>query len=255
MHHKILLVEDSESDFRLISRFLSRNPLNKISRARTIFDAVSALKVDAFDIILLDLGLPDSRGIVTLDKILPFCDMTPVVVLTGNEDSENGVLAVRRGAADYVVKGDITESILNRVILQSLERSRLRRLENGLIRTSLSKSGSDSPTSIDEMYSEHILNLIDAINSIRTYFYVKMNARDYEELEKIFNKYNVDVVSRELRDILSSHKNRPTRGKSIEIEMELLNEIEDVARGLGSENAKDFLNNVLSLDPDSNWSF
>ena len=86
----------------------------------------------AFDAILLDLGLPDSRGLATLNAFFDKCDSTAVVVMTAQDDEEMGVQAIELGAQDYLQKFEsISASVLTRSILYSVERKqRLRELES-----------------------------------------------------------------------------------------------------------------------------
>lgn len=77
------------------------------------------------DIVLLDLELPDSRGLDTLRIVLMKAGHLPVVVLTGLQDEETGLAAIERGAQDYLVKGEITAPLLSRAIRQAIERKRI----------------------------------------------------------------------------------------------------------------------------------
>jgi PAS domain S-box-containing protein len=81
-----------------------------------------ALAGDLFELILLDLTLPDSQGLATLKEVLNKCRETPVVVLTGAEDDSFGKKAIRRGATDYLFKSEINKRVLIRSIEYAIQR-------------------------------------------------------------------------------------------------------------------------------------
>ena len=78
-----------------------------------------------FDIILLDLGLPDSFGLETLKKLQVFKVVPPVVVMTGLDDEDTALAALREGAQDYLVKNRLTSEKIFRSIKYSIERKQL----------------------------------------------------------------------------------------------------------------------------------
>jgi diguanylate cyclase (GGDEF)-like protein len=123
---RILLVEDNPDDAELIRR---QTGVEQSFHAVHVFDlaaAVSALEADSYDLVLLDLGLPDSFGLGTLRRVLSICPSTPVVVLTGLDDEKAGIDAVQAGAQDYVIKSDLDPRGLTRIVRYSIERHRLR---------------------------------------------------------------------------------------------------------------------------------
>lgn len=75
------------------------------------------------DVVLLDLGLPDSRGMETLETVSERTESFPIVVLTGLQDQQYGVEALERGAHEYLVKGEITSDLLVRSLYHALERA------------------------------------------------------------------------------------------------------------------------------------
>lgn len=90
-------------------------------------ETVAVLESDDFDAILLDLNLPDSSGLATLERVAEVAAELPVIVLTATESEEIGVRAVQMGAQDFLVKGNFTERALHRSLLYSMERHRLQR--------------------------------------------------------------------------------------------------------------------------------
>jgi DNA-binding NtrC family response regulator len=124
----VLVVEDNPGDAVLISQALGRgHPSGSIQmvRAETAAAAVDVLTERPIDVVVSDLGLPDSQGLDTLTAIRGAAPDVPVVVLTVTEDDETGVEAIRRGAQDYLVKGQLEPSLLARSIRYALERHRL----------------------------------------------------------------------------------------------------------------------------------
>ena len=120
---RILLVEDDDGDAFLIEELLREAGGGvEVQRARLLADA-RKLVPDA-TCLLLDLGLPDSTGLQGLRSLLRQDPDATIVVLTGLADEYLGEEAVRAGAQDYVVKGDVTGKMLRRVISYAVERRR-----------------------------------------------------------------------------------------------------------------------------------
>jgi PAS domain S-box-containing protein len=125
---KVLLTEDNPGDYLLVQEYLSGTAQTfAISRAVKLSEAIELLQQDQFDVILLDLSLPDSHGLDSVRIIHAYSDKVPVIVLTGFGNEQYGVESVKMGAEDYLVKDDINSSLLVKVILYSIERARLRK--------------------------------------------------------------------------------------------------------------------------------
>ncbi len=120
----VLIIEDNEADVRLLEIMMRRadNIHFTTRNCDSIEGALELLSCEPFDIVLLDLGLPDSQGLESIRKIISHPSETPFIVLTGLKDEKLGVEAVRLGAQDYMVKGDIDTKSLIRSICYSLER-------------------------------------------------------------------------------------------------------------------------------------
>lgn len=126
--YHILLIEDNPGDARLISEYLKDSLLTAepaITAERNLERGLQQLKQEAYDIILLDLSLPDSFGMETFEEINQEASPIPIIVLTGLEDEKLGVEAVQRGAQDFLIKKDLTGSLLSRSILYSIQRNQL----------------------------------------------------------------------------------------------------------------------------------
>ena len=123
---KILLVEDNPGDARLIEILLSEveTPRFSITHVGWLEEAIERLRGDEedFDVILLDLSLPDSRGLETVRRTRGAAPRTPMVVLSGHHDEEVALQALKGGAEDYLVKGRGSGDTIARVIRYSIER-------------------------------------------------------------------------------------------------------------------------------------
>jgi PAS domain S-box-containing protein len=97
-----------------------------VETAGTLSEATERLSNGNYDVLLLDLNLPDSRGIDTVQKAQDINSDASILVLTGLDDEEMGIEAIRRGAEDYLIKGKSLEHILVRTIRYSLERKLVR---------------------------------------------------------------------------------------------------------------------------------
>lgn len=123
---QILVVEDSSTDAELLIRSL-RGALSipfEFDHVLRLDEAIPRLDNDRIGLIVTDLNLPDSSGLETFERIRDVAGDIPIVVLSGNEDIELAIEAVRRGAQDYVVKGTITSESLGHCIRFAIERGR-----------------------------------------------------------------------------------------------------------------------------------
>ncbi|MGB3779919.1 MAG: ATP-binding protein [Tunicatimonas sp.] len=126
---KILLVEDNPADQIMVEEVLQDATTfqYQLATCERVQDAPDCIAQVHPDIILLDLSLPDSSGLVTLEKIKECSPQVPVVIFTGLADHQVGIEAINQGAEDYLVKGDIRDgSTLERTINFALERHKLR---------------------------------------------------------------------------------------------------------------------------------
>ena len=118
----VLLLEDSRTDALLIKSCLKSSQLQcSIVVAETVGEAEICLKRH-LDVALIDLNLPDSSGIETVRRIRALKPNLPIVVLSGDAGEETGVEALRKGAQDFISKGDFSSSTLERSIRFAIER-------------------------------------------------------------------------------------------------------------------------------------
>lgn len=131
---KILLIEDNPGDARLIKETLRGAPGKfSIQVAERLADGLKALLCENFDVILLDLGLPDSHGLEALEKIQTRFSHLPVVIMTSTSDEDLAVQAVQLGAQDYMVKGQADGNLLRRALLYAIERKKADRIKDEFI--------------------------------------------------------------------------------------------------------------------------
>lgn len=120
----VLLVEDDEIDAESVMRMLGRDVGFEVTHVDRLSTAMAQIAGASVDLVLLDLGLPDSTGLGGVARILTEGADVPIVVLTGADDSERGLMAVREGAQDYLVKGKINADALIRAVRYASERHR-----------------------------------------------------------------------------------------------------------------------------------
>jgi putative two-component system response regulator len=123
----ILLVEDEKAVARLIELSLKQEAGTNINVHNEAY-LEEAMKKNAefhYDIVLLDLNLPDSRGMATLSTFIQRFPDTPIIILTALEDPEFALSVVKEGAQDYLIKGETEPPVLLRSIYYSIERNKM----------------------------------------------------------------------------------------------------------------------------------
>jgi PAS domain S-box-containing protein len=123
---QILLIEDNPGDARLIRELLLEADRTefKIEAVERLSEGLELLQTKGFDVVLLDLSLPDSSGPETLAKVYPEAAQVAIIVLTCLDDEEVANEALRKGAQDYLVKSQIEHGSLLRSIRYAVERKR-----------------------------------------------------------------------------------------------------------------------------------
>ncbi|WP_071191462.1 hybrid sensor histidine kinase/response regulator [Trichormus sp. NMC-1] len=124
---KILLIEDNLAEARLLQEFLKQAQTKEFSlvHVQRLRDAFSELSQQIYDVILLDLTLPDSQGLSSLPLLISHAPSTPIVVLTNTNDEELAIEAVRQGAQDYLVKRQVNPDVLVRSVRYAIERKQV----------------------------------------------------------------------------------------------------------------------------------
>jgi signal transduction histidine kinase len=132
---KVLLVEDNPGDARLLKMMLEEQELQcfELTHVDCMSAAEQHLSQHAVSIILLDLGLPDVNGLDAIHRAHASAPRIPLVVLTGFDDGSFSALALREGAQDYLIKGQIETRGLLRAMRYATERKRMERLKDEFV--------------------------------------------------------------------------------------------------------------------------
>lgn len=128
---RVLLIEDNPGDVRLIQEIAAEVPGVQfhLVHVERLTDAITYLDTEPFDVVLLDLLLPDSQRLDSFLRVYQHAPSMPIVVLTIDDDDELGLMAVQMGAQDYLIKGQTDRQLLVRALRYAIER---RRLQNEL---------------------------------------------------------------------------------------------------------------------------
>jgi K+-sensing histidine kinase KdpD len=169
---RVLLIEDNEIDAKIIKAYLkdaSRYEENEASSIAfdltwksSLSSGLQFLSINDVDAVLLDLNLPDSVGLETFFNIHKKNPKIPILILTGLCDREMAVRAVREGAGDYLVKGEVDDRLLRRSISYAIER---KKSEEALLsaQNNLEKKVQERTIELKERYDE-IEQLVYAIS-------------------------------------------------------------------------------------------
>ena len=124
----ILIVEDDAGDAKLLHRLLRQSALliSSVKCAERLDTALGFIDKGNFDIVFLDLGLPDSRGIDSVSTVNAKASNIPIIVLSGHDDAKMATMAMQKGVEDYLVKGQVDSNLLARTVRNSIERKQIR---------------------------------------------------------------------------------------------------------------------------------
>lgn len=158
---QILLVEDNPGDSRLIREMLLSGTQEQVwlEPVALLKTALQQIQSETYDVILLDLSLPDSHGIDTLLQMRAEASDTAIVVLTGIDDEELGIQAVQMGAQDYLPKGDVDSKLLVRSIRYAIERHQ--------IEMAVRKNEEEYRSLIDDVFNTSMVAVLILDRSLR----------------------------------------------------------------------------------------
>jgi len=193
---RTLLIEDNPADARVIREALAEVPdaAFEVEWAEGLAKGLERLEGEAVDLVLLDLHLPESRGLATFTTTQACAPDVPIIVWTGLDDRELALKAVRDGAQDYLVKGQVEGPSL------------VRSMQNAVVRHRMQRE-TDGHTSKDELtglynrrgflaLGEQLLRLADLAKRTLTLVYA-----DVDGLEKINQAFGREKGDAALRDI------------------------------------------------------
>lgn len=128
-HSKLLLIEDNPGDARLVEILLEESDFKNFTLLNhiTLGEGMAAIEKEDFDVVMLDLSLPDSRGFETLQQLITRFPDVNVIVMTGFSDKMLGLNAVKAGAQDFLMKGGFDADMLSKTLRYSIERKNVLR--------------------------------------------------------------------------------------------------------------------------------
>jgi len=123
---RVLLVEDSDAEAAVYGDYLKSSQFGRfeVIRVALLASAIDLLKKNVYDVVILDLVLPDSTGVDTFMTISPLAVKAGIIVLTGTDNEALALNALKLGAQDYQLKGQVNEKEFVRVVRYALERKR-----------------------------------------------------------------------------------------------------------------------------------
>ncbi|MTK11009.1 MAG: PAS domain S-box protein [Clostridiaceae bacterium] len=206
---RILLVEDNPGDAVIIREMLKEIYKNKFEliHFQRLENSVEHV-IEDFDIVLLDLNLPDSRGIETFNVMNSHAPEMPIIILTGLLDEELAINIVAEGAQDYLVKGNIDKQLLSRSIKYSIERKR--------IEMDLRKSEEKYRAMVEKIESG--LFLINSKNEIN---YVNNQMADMlgYNMDELLNRDVFSFIKKNCRTVFRKHLQSKARvGQTYELQ-------------------------------------
>src|SRR5437868_2726314 len=128
---RVLVIEDDEDEYELVTEFLREQPSRFDLRwAPTLSIGLKELSQNQVDVILLDLFLPDSKGLDTFFQVKSKSLESPIVILSSLDDEDLAFEAIKKGAQDYLVKGQADGKRLARVLQYAIKRNELHKKDS-----------------------------------------------------------------------------------------------------------------------------
>ena len=126
---QVLLVEDNAGDVRLLREMFGKEKPDsfELTHLLRMSEAEIRLAQGGVDIVLLDMGLPDGHGLDTVRRAHAAAPDIPMIVLTGLDDEALAAEAMKEGAQDYLIKGQIENRALPRALRHAIERHRMQK--------------------------------------------------------------------------------------------------------------------------------
>ena len=202
---KILLIEDNPADARLIEELLKEAGRDgyHLEQAGRLSIGLEYLAGEKFDVVFLDLGLPDSKGLDTLKAVTKKAGRLPIIVVTGLDDETTAIAAMRNGAQDYLLKGRIDSRVLWRVLKYAIER---KQAEEALINS-------------EEKYRSVVENAGEAILIAQDGLIKFINRKTIEILgyseEELISKPFIEFIHPDDRQFVGEQYTRRMKGEEV----------------------------------------
>lgn len=224
---QVLLIEDNEGDAFLIRKMLKEviKTKFKVKHASKLNDGLEYLSNENYDVILLDLALPDSQGIETFSKTNKIAPELPIIILTGLSDEEFAINAVGEGAQDYLIKAEVDSRLLARSIKYAIERN--------LIEDKLKKSEERYRVMVEKTQSG--IFLINPYNHL-TYVNQQMAEMLGYKVKEMMNKSVFNFMDKEGVKTLKEHLSKLGNGLGNIYELKFKNKDGSMVWALTSTN-------------------
>jgi signal transduction histidine kinase/GGDEF domain-containing protein len=185
---QVLVIEDNPGDFRLIQEMLleAKDKSFNVELAKNLSKALERLKQGGIDVVMSDLGLPDSQGLTTFEQLHNNSPEVPIVILTSTyADETTAVEAVSKGAQDYLVKGQVDGKLVSRVLRYAVERKHLEQVKDEFVGM-VSHELRTPMTSIREVISQILDGILGETNPEQREF-LSMALSDVDRLSRMID--------------------------------------------------------------------
>jgi PAS domain S-box-containing protein len=223
----VLLIEDNPSDVLLLQTALEADPVSSfaLTHVERLAEGLKQLSDATFDIVLADLGLPDSSGLDTFEQLHRSMPSIPMVVFSGNDDEEQAIESVRAGAQDYLVKSLSGFDMAARTIRHAIERNKLQNtVRESEARFVKAFHSSPAAQTITRFADQKLLDVNESYSRLTGYTREQLIGHTADELHLWFNPVN----RQNMIDALESE------GRSRDIEVEFLTPAGKLLTLLGS---------------------
>jgi signal transduction histidine kinase len=198
---QVLLVEDNEDDASLVRAMFRKEKRDSfaLTHLSRMSEAIVHLAKGDVDVVLLDMGLPDGHGIETVRRAHAAAPRVPIIVLTGLDDEDLAAQALKEGAYDYLIKGQVENRALPRALRHSVERHRLL-TETDLIRTQQLQFKDEFLSHVSHELRSPLTAIYQFVTILLDKLAGELNAEQQEYLEITFR--NVKQLQFMINDLL-----------------------------------------------------